>query len=220
MSQFENQTQEQFISLFREDVGLAVTDPGFACAGQALAELEPFLSCDTDNSKARFVRRFAEERGFEVAIAVMVFRLLQRLTTGVLEHDLKADDLRERSDELPGISEMEAVERERFFSLIDSVREAAPRLLKIKRRIEEAAGVLPMLKKAAFSVEGRLITLGLSEDAYEQVPIASILILLDSGDPGSLTFQATESGVDDLIELLELVKKRMSGLRKHSEAAS
>lgn len=213
----ETNVEELVGSLFSEDVALAVTEAGFACTQQALAEIEGFLSCDTDNSKTRFVEQFAERHEFEVSNAVMAFILLQRLIAGMLEHDLDADLLRSVSDDLSGLKDMEVEDRARFFSLMDGVCEAEQQLRRIHRRLQQTDGVLPMLKQAAFTVEGRLIRLSPLEGDYEQVPIASILLLLDSGDSRSVAFQATEPGVDDLIELLESVKEQISVLRNRIE---
>ena len=101
---------------------------------------------------------------------------------------------------------------ERFRDFVDEL--VSMRKL-IKQGFETAKlvdGVLPMFKGILHTVDARVIWEGKDQERLKLVPVASLLLDLDSGDPDRLTFQITPQKLNDLLTHLNEIKEQMTKL--------
>lgn len=98
-------------------------------------------------------------------------------------------------------------------------REFVHELVSIRKNIKQGFetaklvdGVLPMFKGILSTVDARVIWEGKDQAKLKMVPVASLLVDLDSGNPDRLTFQITQQKLDDLLTQLNEIKVKMTML--------
>ncbi len=75
-------------------------------------------------------------------------------------------------------------------------------------------GVLPMYSDIGGTIDARAIWKNETQVKPLLVPIASIKIDLDAGEPGSFNFQITEAKLDSLVEELQRVQESIKKLKR------
>lgn len=154
---------------------------------------------------------FAKNHNLKVANVQRAFRVLSVLCQWVGSFKETGDSFRQEQKTLEEVlKDDEKIERFRDF-----VDELVSMRKLIKQGFETAKlvnGVLPMFKGILHTVDARVIWEGKDHEKLKLVPVASLLLDLDSGDPDRLTFQITPQKLDDLLTHLNELKEQMTKL--------
>lgn len=161
----------------------------------------------------------ADRDKLQRALGVMDF-----LLAAFLSKDVPDSDWEFWGSDLEEMGQLDSSTRPVFEAMVTSIRsELATEVEPETRRMQAAAGVLPVFQGCAVTVEVRSVrensySRGTSIEEFEPqvvdtTTMASVGIVLDMGPFKEVFFQADESDLDYLINVFQAAKKEMAALR-------
>lgn len=213
--------------VFKQDLERLLKTPKRLLAG-SLERLPSVRLAPTQKQTRDIVRAFADEYEWGFAEAATNFELLLFFLSRIMQSDLPEDDTEQWVDDLKTAGAISSEDQASVFrEIIGSLRDLSEGDIKreIQRR-KSADSVSPSFAgySIAASIQGvfeRQISSGMSADEYESevrdiVPIVTVNILLDMGSAPDkkVTFHASESDLEVLINALKAGKKDIRELKR------
>jgi len=179
----------------------------------------------TAGERNRLLEQFAIDHQIDRGKAKHALGLMGFLLEKLLDDDLPDSDWQVWAEDLEDLNYLTTLSRPIFESMVAAIRsellaEVEPEI----RRRRAAAGVLPVFTGCGVTVEVRSVReapyrRGAPIEEYEPqvvdtATVASVKIALDEGPCKEVYFQADESDMDYLINLLEAAKKDIAALRR------
>lgn len=196
---------------FLKDLHILTSEAHHKRRGNYLETMMAALRDGTPEVSSSVRAAFATDHNLKLANVKRAFRVLAVLSQWVGSFKETDDAFRREQKKLEDtLEDDEKIERFRDF-----VDELVSMRKLIKQGFETAKlvdGVLPMFKGILHTVDARVIWEGKDQEKLKLVPVASLLLDLDSGDPDRLTFQITPQKLDDLLTQLNEIKEQMTKL--------
>ena len=187
--------------------------------------LPAFERAVTPRQENEIVDRLKEECSADRYQLAHSISVLSFFVNGLTSDEIPNDDFAAWPDDLLGRGWISETTSDKFNSIIRRWRESLPALRTQTEERRTAAGVLPALKVASYTVEIRPIRReryrwGNSIDKYQPqivgtVPVASIHIGLDVKLARGIDFQADEVGLQYMIDTLQAAIKDIAAFRAY-----
>lgn len=210
-------------SAFLADLRLTLAENQRDVVEKALEYTSKILEDHSEGELEKIARRISSETGCRERTAVAVVKCVTVLVVGAAMR--KSED--DFNDFIAQISTVAGEEGEGLNSEEEhQLRELSQRLESNAAEIKQAfsvgrviRGVLPMFQTLQATLEMRSTRSPLSFDEdpnaqLELVPIVSIQLIFDSGDPPAICFQAKEEDLAEIIGKMEKLQRELIFLKE------
>jgi len=210
--------------LFFEDLRALVSDESKPLRDAALASVEAALSTTSAEKRQHLAETISQTAAVPTMEGARALRSLGFLSraAGSAEGQADAQGFLEalqtmaRDGDYPPLTESETEQLRELFLALAQRGEAIRRSLS---ELRAKQGVLPMFEEIQGTVEMRavrkLVVGGSPGDLAGVVPIVSVRVKCDVGQPNSFYFQLTEEGLDDLIDNLQHLRDELRALKDY-----
>lgn len=192
---------------------------------KCLDAMPAFERAVTPTQENEIVERLEEQCSADRYQLAHSISVLSFFVNGLTSDEIPNDDFEAWPDDLLSRDWISETTSDKFNSIIGRLRESLPALRTQTEERRTAAGVLPSLKVASYTVEIRPIRReryrwGNNIDKYQPqivgtVPVASIHIGLDVKLAKGINFQADEVGLQYMIDTLQAAIKDIAAFRAY-----
>lgn len=215
-----------YMAFFLDDLRLLWTDEHRPLVTAVSSWLTAFLAAGSDAEREKLVDNVSESSKATREDAKKAFGMLAFVAPGISQTEARDTFINDfctdvetllAEHHLPPLAENEC---KRLCELLSGL---APSAAEIKRSLSISQikrGVLPMYERIEATVEMRALESPFSSETesrdvlLELLPLVTMRVILDSGDPSEICFQATE---DDLVELLRKIQQLQTALIRLKE---
>ena len=211
--------------LFFEDLRTFVAKDSAALREAALAGIQTFLSTPSAEKRKALASTVAEAVDVSETAATRALRCLSFLSRAVGSASseeseqgfLDALQRTAKDAEQPPLTDEEAHEMVAF---LHSLGERRGEIRKSLSELRAKQGVLPIFESLHWTVEMRGVRILADDDSPGElvgmVPIASVRLKCDVGNPNDFFFQLSEDGIEELTDRLGDLREELRALKKYA----
>lgn len=215
---------------FKKDLELllAMNDPDI---GECLGRVHAYTFAPSDDAKTAVVEALSADLHRSFPDCAAILRILRYLARLLSDEDSRTDSAADWAADLQELRVVSEDKASAVIQLVERIRASVlPEFEKARRQQTYASGVLPYLASFGSSVELRAVlpkeyNLKDRVEDYRPevtglVPIASVLIRVDSGPIKSLAFQASAEHLGAFVRKLQAVLAELALLETYATKPS
>lgn len=215
-----------YVAFFMEDLRLLLADEHQGLVQAASSWLTAFLAAGSDTEREKLLAQVAQSAKAKPETAKKVFGMLAFIAPRIShpgDHETFIEDFSGDVQTLLAEQNLSPLAKNELNRLHELLSGLAPRAAEFKRSLSVSQlkrGVLPMYERIDATVEMRALESPLLSEAehefapLELLPLASVQVILDSGQPSEICFQITEHDLGDLLKKLQQLQTAMARLKE------
>jgi hypothetical protein len=213
-----------YLSEFFDDLRKLFSPDSETLFAAILPWIRSYLASSSRSERDRLVAQVAQSAGADLEVAKSLFTIVTFISRVSISQMASPGDFCEdlqtiaRDHNIRPLSDGDIT---RFHKLLSDLATQSSEFRQAAAISQIARGFLPMYDRVHATVELRstespLLVESLAENVpFQLIPIASVRVTLDSGDPSEFFFQITEEEVVELVKKLQELHGTMVKLREN-----